>query len=287
MNLKIQTQNGLYGLFSNNRELNQTICVCVCLRVGVWLLTSSRSWHNPHRLFFRPVLEVAEGSGEWWAAEKPPKKKKKKSHGGCKNARCVSTPRGNILTHFTKTLAREVTHQGRWELNKGKASVLARLLVFDEADVARRQVGIRCQNLQNSFHGGKGGNVSKNYCYKNKENKKGSTNECRTWLLGEHVGFLICAEKVAYCLHRNLLAAETRHLNRSALVTPRLHSAKTRWGDTKVNVSHGGSYLQRRRKGHMMRMPLNSPTLAAPHLKHFSLFRKLYRPHCDKPRTML
>lgn len=117
--------------------------------------------------------------------------------------------------------------------------------------------------------------------------KKGSTNECRTWLLGEHVGFLICAEKVAYCLHRNLLAAETRHLNRSALVTPRLHSAKTRWGDTKVNVSHGGSYLQRRRKGHMMRMPLNSPTLAAPHLKHFSLFRKLYRPHCDKPRTML
>lgn len=39
--------------------------------VCVWL-TSLHSWHNPHRLFFHPVVEVAEGSGERWAAEKPP-----------------------------------------------------------------------------------------------------------------------------------------------------------------------------------------------------------------------
>lgn len=31
----------------------------------------------------------------------------------------------------------------------------------------------------------------------------------------------------------------------------------------------------------------NSPTFDAPHLKHFSLFRKLYRPHCNNHRLCI
>lgn len=55
-----------YILFMESKRWAQTVRVCL------WWLTSEHSWHNPHQLFSHPVLEVAEGSGEWWVVERPP-----------------------------------------------------------------------------------------------------------------------------------------------------------------------------------------------------------------------
>lgn len=53
-----------------------------------------------------------------------------------------------------------VEYQRRGQLNEGEASVLARLLVLDEANVAGCQVRVRRQGRHDGFHGGHGSNVS-------------------------------------------------------------------------------------------------------------------------------
>lgn len=55
-----------------------------------------------------------------------------------------------------------LAYQGSGELHEGEASILPRLLVFDQADVASRQVSEGRQNVQNSFNRGRGGDVPQN-----------------------------------------------------------------------------------------------------------------------------
>lgn len=60
-------------------------------------------------------------------------------------------------------------YQRRRELHKGKASVLACLLVFNEADVARCKVSVWRQRCHYGFDGGQRSNVSQNDCCREEE----------------------------------------------------------------------------------------------------------------------
>ena len=51
-------------------------------------------------------------------------------------------------------------YQRRGELHEGKASVLSRQLVFDEADVVGQEIGVWRQQCQDGLNRGQGGYIS-------------------------------------------------------------------------------------------------------------------------------
>lgn len=59
---------------------------------------------------------------------------------------------------------KRTSYQRGGQLYKGKASVLASLLVLDEADVVRWKISVWWQDFQDCFHGGQRSNVSQDDC---------------------------------------------------------------------------------------------------------------------------
>ena len=62
-------------------------------------------------------------------------------------------------------------YQRGGKLHEGKASVLAGLLVLDEADVVSRQISIRRQDSHDGLHWGQGSNVPQDDRYKKTQTK--------------------------------------------------------------------------------------------------------------------
>lgn len=94
----------------------------------------------------------------------------------CEVAKCTRefsfTSKNTTLSHLcTKTttvtyiftMYWQHTYWNRWEFNIGKASIPSCLLVFDEADVARRHFGVGRQYVQNPINSWIRGNVFNNY----------------------------------------------------------------------------------------------------------------------------
>lgn len=72
--------------------------------------------------------------------------------------------RGAIWHQYQHAVCSIMHYQRRGELHKGKASVLARLLVLNKADVARWKVSVWRQGRHYGFNGGQRSNISQNDC---------------------------------------------------------------------------------------------------------------------------
>lgn len=240
-------------------------------------------------------------------------------------------------------------YQRGGELDKGKASVLACLLVLDKANVVRWKISIRCQGRHDGFHGSQRSNISQDDGW--------------TWEKGTrniNLLFFFVPEYVGRCMHeRQVLTVATEiptglAFRGSGIIAGfalcwendrevgcewtcpselTVQAKKWKWGivrKRKKRSAEKDSALNRReywslhnkhwvlwcvpllychfhvhltdRQPHNTNVVLQSqhcrprlpgylqslafwwfnylPALAAPHLKHFSLLRKLYRPHC-------
>lgn len=248
-------------------------------------------------------------------------------------------------------------YQRRGQLYKGKASVLACLLVLDEANVVWWKISIWCQGCHDGFHGGHRSNISQDDCC------TGQKFICKNNLARIGIFVVWTSIKSPYCRHRNLHWVEFRRLQyycwfhfllrewqrskRCINITFRMvlsiKELEMRYKEIRCAKNESVFYNTRQllsqpisltpscivvcphvdlsgsEEKKCMLFPIYArnlyltsitqhrlcvasqhcwsrlpgcpqsvascwfyylPALAAPHLKHFSLLRKLYRPHC-------
>lgn len=111
-----------------------------------------------------------------------------------------------LLSVFGQILSGDVmtTYQRRGQLDKGKASVLSGLLVFDKADVAGWQISVWCQGCHNALNSRERRDVPQDDCC--------NRQSAAWWLLhfdvfSYSITIFYClidyTNKDPYCLHSN------------------------------------------------------------------------------------